>query len=83
MHVGIVCQLNYHGGGLLQYQVGEESCRIAFTQSPFLQVGQRVSFIQRCVRGTAEAVDIQPLASHEGLDAENLEPSKVSLPLRT
>ena len=80
MHVGIVCQLNYHGGGLLQYQVGEESSRIAFTQSPFLQVGQRVSFIQRFVRGTAEAVDIQPLASHEGLDAENLEPSKVSLP---
>ena len=80
MHVGIVCQLNYHGGGLLHYQVGEEWSRIAFTQSPFLQVGQRVSFIQRFVRGTAEAVDIQPLASHEGLDAENLEPSKVSLP---
>ena len=80
MHVGIVCQLNYHGGGLLQYQVGDESSRIAFTQSPFLQVGQRVSFIQRFVRGTAEAVDIQRLASHEGLDAENLEPSKVSLP---
>ena len=79
MHVGIVCQLNYHGGGLLQYQVGNESSRIAFTQSPFLRVGQRVSFIQRCVRGTAEAVDIQPLASHEGLDAENLEQSKVSL----
>ena len=80
MHVGIVCQLNYHGGGLLQYQVGDESSQIVFTQSPFLQVGQRVSFIQRFVRGTAEAVDIQRLASHEGLDAENLEPSKVSLP---
>ena len=82
MHVGIVCQLNYHGGGLLQYQVGDESSRIAFTQSPFLQVGQRVSFIQRFVRGTAEAVDIQRLASHEGLDAENLEQSKVSLPFK-
>ena len=82
MHLGIVCQLNYHGGGLLQYQVGNESSRIAFTQSPFLQVGQRVSFIQRFVRGTAEAVDIQRLASHEGLDAENLEPSKVSLPFK-
>ena len=88
MHVGIVCQLNYHGGGLLQYQVGDEWSQIAFTQSPFLQVGQRVSFIQRFVRRTAEAVDIQPLASHEGLDgqkgemrhAENLEQSKVSLP---
>eukprot|EP00434_Breviolum_minutum_P028209 symbB.v1.2.024955.t1/scaffold2364.1/size162346/2 len=79
MHVGIICQLNYHGGGLLQYQVGNESSQIVFTQSPFLRVGQRVSFIQRCVRGTAEAVDIQRLASHEGLDAENLEQSKVSL----
>ena len=75
MHVGIVCQLNYHGGGLLQYQVGNESSRIAFTQAPFLQVGQRVTFIQRFVRGTAEAVDIQRLASHEGL-------SKVSLPFK-
>ena len=80
MHVGIVCQLNYHGGGLLQYQVGEEWSQITFTQSPFLQVGQRVSFIQSFVRGTAEAVDIQPLASHEGLDAESLEESKASLP---
>ena len=79
MHVGIICQLNYHGGGLLQYQVRNESSHIVFTQSPFLRVGQRVSFIQRCVRGTAEAVDIQRLASHEGLDAENLEQSKVSL----
>ena len=80
MHVGIVCQLHYHGGGLLQYQVGEEWSQITFTQSLFLQVGQRVSFIQRFVRGTAEAVDIQPIASHEGLDAKNLEQSKVSLP---
>ena len=88
MHVGIVCQLNYHGGGLLQYQVDDEWSKIAFTQSAFLRVGQRVSFIQRFVGLTAEAVNIQPLASHEGLDgqkgemrhAENLEQFKVSLP---
>ena len=57
--IGHVCQLNYHGGGVLERLERGILQRIAFSKSDvFLHIGQRVSFRTQREAGGLEAVDI-------------------------
>ena len=53
---GTVCQLNYDGGGCLQYTEDGKSLYIRFLQAKSLQVGQKVTFATK----NEEAVDVEP-----------------------
>ena len=45
MPLGIVCQLRYHGGGLLKNRGAEESLLPFWSSATPLQVGQTVHFL--------------------------------------
>ena len=61
--MGTICQLNYYGGGYVQYQdfCGKSLC-LSFVKAPYLRVGQQVSF------------SISPSPSYEAIDVVPLDP---------
>ena len=63
--MGTICQLNYYGGGYVQYQdfCGKSLC-LSFVKAPYLRVGQQVSF------------SISPSQSYEAIDVVPLDPEQ-------
>ena len=74
MPLGTICQLNYYGGGRLQYQ---DSCgnslHLSFEKAPYLRVGQQVSFSINHSPGRDEATNVVPMNSSQ-TEATNLLP---------
>ena len=62
MPLGTICQLNYYGGGRLQYQ---DSCgkllHLSFEKAPCLRVSQQVSFSINHILGWSEASNVVPV----------------------
>lgn len=62
MPLGTICQLNYYGGGRLQYQ---DSCgkllHLSFVKAPYLRVSQQVSFSINHILGWSEAINVVPV----------------------
>ena len=63
MPSGTICQLNYYGGGRLQYQDSYgKSSHLPFEKAPYLRVGQQVSFsIHHGPAGRDEAINVVPM----------------------
>ena len=66
MPSGTICQLNYYGGGRLQYQDSEGKCiHLPFEKAPYLRVGQQVSFTIHHNPGRDEAINVVPMSQTE------------------
>ena len=65
MPLGIVCQLRYHGGGLLKNRGAEESLLPFWSSATPLQVGQTVHFLWVKRGGHHEATDLQVVKPFE------------------
>ena len=62
MPSGTICQLNYYGGGRLQYQDSCGTCvHLPFEKAPYLRVGQQVSFSIHHNPGRDEAINVVPM----------------------
>ena len=62
MPSGTICQLNYYGGGRLQYQDSCAKCvHLPFEKAPYLRVGQQVSFSINHSAGRDEAINVVPM----------------------
>ena len=62
MPSGTICQLNYYGGGRLQYQDSGGTCvHLLFEKAPYLRVGQLVSFSIHHSFGRDEAINVVPM----------------------
>ena len=74
MPSGTVCQLNYYGGGRLQYQDScGKSLHLSFEKAPYLRVGQQVSFSINQGAGCDEAINVVPMNLSQA-EATNLLP---------
>ena len=74
MPLGTICQLNYYGGGRLQYQDScGKSLHLSFEKAPYLRVGQQVSFSINHSPGRDEATNVVPFNSSQ-TEATNLLP---------
>lgn len=62
MPSGTICQLNYYGGGRLQYQDSYgKSLHLPFEKAPYLRVGQHVSFSINHSPDGEEAINVVPM----------------------
>ena len=62
MPSGTICQLNYYGGGRLQYQDScGKSLHLSFEKAPYLRVSQRVYFSINHTPGWNEAINVVPM----------------------
>ena len=73
MPVGTICQLNYYGGGFLQYQDCGKSFCLPFVKAPYLRVGQQVSFSISPSPSYCEAIDVVPFDSSQAATPDTLE----------
>lgn len=73
MPVGTICQLNYYGGGYLQYQDCGKSLCLPFVKAPYLRVGQQVEFSISPSPSYREAIDVVPFDPSQAATPNTLE----------
>ena len=76
--LGHVCQLHYHGGGAVTYQLENgKLANIIFRTAPYLKVGQAVTFC--IVDGAAVDVKIAAAASAGGVERTGCTPASADV----